>query len=409
MAFVTSLYIHVPFCAHKCEYCAFYSAPPSGDQAERFVRALVRELELVAPHCRPQTVFFGGGTPTLLTLRQWETVIGAMDRLNLLGAFEWTVEANPATLSADKAKLLRSAGVNRISMGVQSLDEKLLDRLGRVHSRDMVFRSYDILRGAGFDNINIDLMFAIPTQTLATWNATLDEALALGTEHLSCYEVIYEEDTPLFHQLQAGKIDVDEALACTMYDTLIDRSTAAGFTQYEIANFARHARAGTPVAAPYPNPADGVPQFACRHNIGYWRGRDSYGLGPSASEYIGGVRARNWANTSLYCDQLEKGRRAKEFSEELAPLARAGELAAFGLRMMVGWRFDEFTECTGFDLREEWQSDMDELCRFGWAEITPEAFRLTRAGLRFADSAAAQMLRPTAKPETRRTIPVSVV
>src|SRR5205814_2671863 len=141
-------------------------------------------------------VFFGGGTPSILNLRQWEQILQAMERLGLVGAGEWTVECNPATVSLDKAKLLRSFGVNRISMGVQSLDEALLDRLGRVHNRDMVFKSFDTLRRAGFDNVNVDLMFAIPGQTMEVWQSTLNEALAFGSEHLSCYEVIYEEDTP---------------------------------------------------------------------------------------------------------------------------------------------------------------------------------------------------------------------
>ncbi len=391
---VESLYVHVPFCAHKCEYCAFYSAPPGEGQVNRYVDALVREIALIAPRCRPSTVFFGGGTPSLLTLRQWETVLDAMDRHGLLGATEWSVECNPATVSADKAKLLRDHGVNRISMGVQSLDPTLLERLGRVHSRDMVFRSLDILRAAGFDNINIDLMFAIPGQTLEVWRRTLDEAMGLGTEHLSCYEVIYEEDTPLFHQLQAGEFDLDEDLACTLYDELVERSAAAGFRQYEIANFARETRAGTSLPDGF-EPGE-VPTFACRHNVGYWRGRDSFGLGPSASEYVDGLRARNWSNTDLYCSQLEKGRRAKEFAEALGPEARAGELAAFGLRMCAGWPFAEFQERTGFDLRVDWAKDLAELERRGWGERLPDRFRLTRQGLRFADGAAAMMLRADA-------------
>src|SRR5580692_8229459 len=139
---VASLYIHVPFCAHKCEYCAFYSEASSGELINRYVSALVRELELVAPDLKPRTIFFGGGTPSLLNLRQWEQILETMQRLGLAGATEWTVECNPATVSLDKARLLRSHGVNRISMGVQSLDENLLDRLGRVHSREMVFRSF---------------------------------------------------------------------------------------------------------------------------------------------------------------------------------------------------------------------------------------------------------------------------
>src|ERR1017187_9165460 len=211
---ISSLYVHVPFCAQKCEYCAFYSEASSGELVNRYVAALIREMELVAADLKPRTIFFGGGTPSLLNLRQWEQILNAMERLNLPGAGEWTVECNPATVSPDKAKLLRSFGVNRISMGVQSLDEKLLDRLGRIHGRGMVFKSFDILRRAGFDNLNLDLMFAIPGQTMEIWRATLAEALALGSEHLSTYEVIYEDDTPLFAQLQAGEFDVDEDLAC---------------------------------------------------------------------------------------------------------------------------------------------------------------------------------------------------
>src|ERR1041384_588836 len=194
---IGSLYVHVPFCAQKCAYCAFYSEAASGTLINRYVAAVIRELELVAADLRPQTIFFGGGTPSLLNLRQWEQVLRALERLDLLGAAEWTVECNPATVSLDKARLLRSFGVNRISMGVQSLDEALLDRLGRIHKREMVFKSFDILRKAGFDNLNVDLMFAIPGQTLQIWRATLSEALAMGSEHLSSYEVIYEEDTPL--------------------------------------------------------------------------------------------------------------------------------------------------------------------------------------------------------------------
>src|SRR5882724_7615240 len=224
---IQSLYVHVPFCAQKCAYCAFYSEASSGELINRFVNALVREMEIVADDLKPKTVFFGGGTPSLLNLRQWEQILSAMERLHLLGAAEWTVECNPATVSLDKAKLLRGYGVNRISMGVQSLHPGLLDRLGRIHSREMVFKSFDILRQAGFENVNLDLMFAIPGQTLEAWRATLREALAMGSEHLSCYEVIYEEDTPLFAQLQAGEFDVDEDLACEMYDELLTVAATA--------------------------------------------------------------------------------------------------------------------------------------------------------------------------------------
>lgn len=414
---VTSLYIHVPFCARKCEYCAFYSEPSGNETINRYVTALIRELERVAPQLKPRTVFFGGGTPSLLNVRQWEQILRAMERLGLLGASEWTVECNPATVSEDKARLLRDYGVNRLSLGVQSLDESLLDRLGRIHSREQVFTSFDLLRRAGFDNLNLDLMFAIPGQTLELWRATLREALALGSEHLSCYEVIYEEDTPLFAQLGAGEFDVDEDLACDMYEELIQHATSAGFRRYEIANFAKDRSPirenKEPISFPALEtailqsrlPAADIPGFACRHNVNYWRAGDFFGLGPSATTYVRGVRTKNVSNTQRYCESLEAGQRPLESREELSPLARAGETAAFGLRMAAGWPFAEFQRVTGFDFRGEWAEEMDQLIAQGWGERDEHGFRLTHAGLRFADTAAEMFLRPT-EPMTSSATPV---
>jgi oxygen-independent coproporphyrinogen-3 oxidase len=379
---VTSLYVHVPFCAQKCVYCAFYSEASSGELVNRYVAALVRELEIVADDLKPKTIFFGGGTPSLLNLRQWEQILRTMEKLNLLGAEEFTVECNPATVSADNAKLFRDFGINRISMGVQSLDEKLLEQLGRIHSREMVFKSFDILRAAGFENLNLDLMFAIPTQTMEIWRATLNEAMAMQSEHISSYEVIYEDDTPLFEQLKAGEFSVDENLACEMYEELVASATRTGFHQYEIANFARGELS-----------SEKIPARACKHNVNYWRGGSFYGLGPSATGYVRGVRTKNWPNTQLYCEQLEKGKRAIESSEELPPLKRAGETAAFGLRMNAGWSFVDFKRTTDFDLRHEWNSEMQQLTERGWAKISPDNFQLTPQGLRFADAAAELFLR----------------
>ena len=402
---VESLYLHVPFCAQKCAYCAFYSEPAGGDLINRYVAALMRELELVAGDLKPKTIFFGGGTPSLLNLRQWDQILRTLDRLGLLGADEFTIECNPATVSADKAKLFRDFGVNRLSLGVQSLDESLLERLGRVHTRAMVFRSFDLLRRAGFDQLNLDLMFAIPGQTLAVWQATLTEALALGSEHLSTYEVIYEDDTPLFAQLQAGEFDVDEELACAMYEELVARATTAGFQQYEVANFAREGRRSDGVMENWSNdPSENqpsitpplhhsIPAFACKHNVNYWRGGSFHGLGPSATGYVRGKRTKNWSNTQLYCEQLEQGKRAIESREELPPLKRAGETAAFGLRMNVGWPFEEFRRITGFDLRNEWSAEINQLVERDWGRCDAQRFQLTPRGLRFADAAAELFLR----------------
>lgn len=382
---VSSLYVHVPFCALKCSYCAFYSEASSGELIDRYVWALTREMEIIAAegNIAPKTIFFGGGTPSMLSIKHWRTILEAMQRLEWLGAREWTIECNPATVSLDKARLWRKFGVNRVSMGVQSFDDGLLDRLGRIHSREMVFKSWDILRKGGFENMNLDLMFAIPGQTMEIWRATLDEAIALGSEHLSCYEVIYEDDTPLFAELASGKITPDEDLACGMHVELMERAGAAGFVQYEIANFARDEVPSL----------DFIPSRACQHNVNYWRGGAYYGLGPSAAGYVGGSRTKNWSNTQLYCERLERGERAIETMEELEPLRRAGETAAFGLRMNAGWPLAEFRALTGWDLRQEWKNEIKDLLHRGWGDLTADRFRLTRDGLRFADAAAEMFLR----------------
>jgi oxygen-independent coproporphyrinogen III oxidase len=393
-AFVESMYVHVPFCARKCAYCAFYSEPADAELVHRYGAALIREMEMAAGDCRPRTVFFGGGTPSLLPLEGWERILDAMDRLGLLGAAEWTVECNPATLSLDQARLLRSRGVNRVSMGIQSLDDSLLKRLGRIHTRAAAFSSFDLLRQAGFDNVNLDVMFAIPGQTLEMWRQTLIEVAALQSEHLSAYEVIYEEDTPLYRQLAAGEFDVPEDLACAMYEEMVQRAESAGLRQYEVANFAR---AGQPTAQATEDRefelALNLPARACRHNVNYWRGGAFYGCGPSATSYVRGVRWKNRADTRFYCDQLERGERPIESSEELSPLGRAGETAAFGLRMVAGWPFDQFLQVTGHDLRKDWMDEMNQLVSQGWGRISPTGFQLTTQGLRFADAAAQLFLR----------------
>lgn len=380
-----SLYAHVPFCAHKCEYCAFYSHAP-GDLMQRFTGALTAEMRML-PRFNPRTIFFGGGTPSLLTLQQWEQIGAVMRELGYGGGVEWTVECNPATVSREKAELFRALGVNRISMGVQSFDEALLERLGRIHSREQVFKSYDILRAAGFENVNLDLMFAIPGQTMETWKASLNEAVHLKPEHLSCYEVIYEQDTPLFEQLKAGEFDVDEELACDMYDELVQFAGASGFVQYEVANFARTS-----------DPSSEIPTHGCAHNVNYWRGGFYYAVGPSAAGYEPdsagiGVRTRNWANTQMYCELVEKGGRPFESREELPKLERAGEVAAFGLRMNAGWPFKAFTEATGFDLWDNWGGQMRNLSDAGLAVIEESRFRLNSRGLRLADYAAREFLK----------------
>jgi oxygen-independent coproporphyrinogen III oxidase len=380
-----SVYVHVPFCGRKCDYCAFYSEPGSRELIARYVSALGSEMAMLSgiADVDLDTLFFGGGTPSLLPIPLWEKLIDRARDLRFAPALEWTVECNPATLSSDKARFLRDQGVNRISLGVQALDDRVLDRLGRIHSCQAVFDSFDLLRRAGFDNINLDLMFGIPGQTREMWEQTLEGALALESEHLACYELIYEEDTPLYLQLAAGTVRPDEDLGAAMYDMLLEHTSAHGLIQYEIANFARH-------RGPLPST---IPDRACRHNINYWRGGAFLGLGPSASGFLNGLRTRNCSNTNIYCDRLEHGQLPLENEDALEPIARAGEIAAFGLRMNCGWSFAEFLAVTGFDLRGPWHDAMTELTRQELGVMDGAGFRLTPRGLRFADAAAQLFLR----------------
>lgn len=360
---------------------------------ERYVSALIQEIRAqTSCPSQPQTVFFGGGTPSLLSLSQWGRIFDALGAAGWQSVGEFTVECNPATVSADKARLFRDGGVNRISLGVQSLDNALLGRLGRVHSRDMVFRSYEILREAGFDNVNLDLMFALPGQTLEIWESTLAEALEMKSEHLSCYEVIYEEDTPLFQQLQAGEIAVDEDLADGMYRMLLDFSAENGFEQYEIANFAKSSSSGK------------LPRQACRHNVNYWTGGEYLGLGPAAASHVHGCRYQNWPDLQQYCAAVEAGKLPRDpDGERLEPLAKAAETAAFWLRMNCGIHFDAFQQRTGFDFEENWAEEQQSLIARGWGERRENCFRLTRQGLRFADAAGAELLRFPAETQQHRS------
>lgn len=378
---VRSLYAHVPFCAHKCLYCAFYSEVPGRGAVDRYVQALLKEMESMAGRMKLDTIFFGGGTPSLLNVGQWKTLFQGMEKMGLSDAREFTVECNPATIDGEKADVFRRHGVNRISMGIQSFDDQFLQRLGRVHSRAQAIESFKLLRAAGFDNINLDLMFAIPGQTLAQWRATLLEAIELGSEHLSSYEITYEEDTPLFRQLQAGQIDVDEDLACAMYDMLVEEAGKAGVHRYEISNFARD------------DGGNAIPSKACGHNVNYWRGGAYLGIGPSATSYVDGCRWTDCRDTGRYCDTIEQGRSPIESKETLSSLRRAGEIAAFGLRMSIGWPFEQFQQITGFDLRTEWSKEIESLAARGLGSVDVTGFRLTPEGLRFADSAAEAFIR----------------
>ena len=288
---IRHLYVHIPFCLKICPYCSFYKERLDRSKTQRFLDALLAELDLESARhpLQPQTLFFGGGTPSALSTRQLEYLLSGMrERLDLSALTEWTMEMNPATVSLEKARMLRALGVNRVSLGVQSWDPALLAVLGRVHTAAQAERSYEILREAVFDNVNLDLMFAIPTQTLAQWEATLEKTLALQPEHLSAYCLTYEEDTSFFRRFQAGEYAQDKEWDADLFEMTLDRLAAAGYEPYEISNHARPGR-------------------ECLHNLAYWQGADYLGLGPSAFSTCGANRRGDYWPEAM-CRPLKHNR-----------------------------------------------------------------------------------------------------
>ena len=318
---VAHLYVHIPFCPKVCPYCSFYKEASDRNKTAAFLDAVLRELDqqtaalaAAGRTLRPETIFFGGGTPSALSTPQLAYLLGGLrDRLDLSALAEWTLEMNPATVSLEKARALRDLGVNRVSMGVQSWDAELLKTLGRVHTADQARRSYGLLREAGFDHVNLDLIFAVPGQTRETWRASLRETVALAPEHISAYNLTYEEDTEFLRRFEAGEFRRDDDLDADLFELTADTLAAAGYAPYEISNFARPGR-------------------ECRHNLAYWHGADYLGLGPSAFSTVGERRWSNVRDTAGYVARVHAGEPAADFREDVPPATRTVETIAFGLR-----------------------------------------------------------------------------
>ncbi len=385
-AVVTSIYVHVPFCHTICGYCDFYSTVLDRTATGPLVEALIRELEealegrLCPPGEQPRaarirTIFVGGGTPTTLPAADLSRLLRRLAALPTGdGPPEFTVEANPATVDERVAHVLAEAGVNRVSIGAQSFDPAALRVLERIHRPVQVEQTVRACRRAGIRAVNLDLIFGVPGQSLDSWLASLRAALALEPEHLSCYGLTYEPGTPLFEQLQAGRVQpVDASLEAAMYEATIDTLTAAGFRHYEISNFAR-------------------PGFECRHNLAYWHNEPYLGIGPSASGFVDGVRYRNVPDTAEYVRAIRAARPPHIEQERLRPDRRARETVMLELRLIEGLERRRFAERYGHDPADVYADAIARHTALGLLELTPTHLRLTRAGLLLADSVIADFL-----------------
>jgi len=315
------VYVHIPFCARICPYCAFYKDLLDRSQTSRFCEALLQELvgcDCRTPRLIPWTIYFGGGTPTALNVAQLEFLLrGFHERLELAELVEWTIEANPGSVSARKAALLKKFGVNRISLGVQSWDEELLKLLGREHNAPQAEESFHILRDADFGNINVDLMFGLPGQTDDQWRATLEKTIALRPEHISTYCLTYEEDTEFFLRHARGEFRQDPDADAEFFEMTMATLEDAGYQQYEISNYAR-------------------PGFESVHNRAYWLGKDYLGIGPSAVSTIGMKRSQNVCDYRVYIDRVLSGESTRGTSEDLTHEIKRTERIALGLRTRDG-------------------------------------------------------------------------
>ena len=374
------LYVHVPFCAHKCHYCDFYSITrQSPDRMARFVDRVLAEADVWAADDRrpvaPRTVFVGGGTPTLLPAAEMGRLIdGLRRRFDLSAVDEFTVEANPATVTADHCGVLRAAGVDRLSFGAQSFDRHDLALLERHHDPDDVAASLATARSAGFRRLNLDLIFAVPGQTLASWQRTLAAAVALGTPHLSCYALTYEPNTALAVRKRLGQFTAapDELELAMLHDTR-DRLAAAGYAAYEVSNFA-------------------IPGEACRHNVNYWTGGNYLGLGPSAASHVDGWRWRNRPHLGEWEAAVDGGHLPAADVETLTPWQRAGELAMLMLRLGDGLDLQHCADRTGVDAAAVFGPTIDQLARGGLVEVEAGRVRLTRRGIAVADGVAGEFV-----------------
>ena len=366
---IRHLYFHIPFCPKLCPYCSFYVEIGAKNKNTAFLDALLREVDRAGEKyaLRPETIYFGGGTPTSLLTGQLDHLLGGLrERLDLSSLREWTVEANPATVREEKARLMREMGVTRVSLGVQSWDDVLLKTLGRVHSAAQAERTYEVLHAAGIPAINLDLMFAVPGQRPSQWRATLEKTIALKPDHISSYCLTYEEDTAYFQKLAGGDFRQDVERDAQLFEETMDTLAAGGFAQYEISNYAR---------------SDSGSQTGCesQHNRAYWLGADYLGFGPGAFSTVGFSRWENVRDTAGYTHGMLGGAPVFGIREELDAATRAGEIAAFRVRMAEGIPRADITR---------WTEAIAEFERIGLLHVISGTLRLTRRGKLLADSVA---------------------
>ena len=366
------LYVHVPFCVSKCAYCDFASYAGREAAIPGYVDAVIREIARRGEetgHPKADTIFLGGGTPSLLNEFQATRILNSLfEAFPIEEGAEITCECNPGTLTTSFAQALRKAGVNRLSMGAQARQSRLLRLIGRVHDWEKVIASVEIASEAGFDNINLDLMFGLPSQTLSDVRETLEAAIALSPTHLSYYGLIVEEGTPICRDITVGTLDLpDEEIERDMYELARQTLAEHGFHQYEISNFAREG-------------------YACRHNIGCWTRVPYLGFGCAAHSFFKECRTMNPSELDAYLAGEEP--KTEQISQEGARF----ESMMLGLRLTRGVKNEDFTHMHGMSIREAFGEKLDKPINGGLLEWHEGALRLTRLGMDLQNSVLVDLM-----------------
>ncbi len=373
------LYVHVPFCVHKCPYCDFVSGPVAAAQRSVHLQALEGEIRNSPWRFnRAHTVFFGGGTPSELQIVELAALVTALgESFEIDSTAEWTIECNPGTLPDSKLNRLRELGFNRVSLGVQSFNDRHLKTLGRIHDGAQALDCYRRLRRAGFDNLNLDLMFAVPGQSLQDWEMDLAQAVQLAPEHLSLYNLTIEPDTEFGRRERSGELlETGENMAAAMFEMAMDVTDAAGFQQYEISNYARPGR-------------------ECRHNLVYWRNREYLGFGVSAASYMGGTRWTNTSDLREYASTAASGRPTCALQESLAAREAMGESVMLGLRTSQGIDLQELEIRHGASAPPSWHQQLKTLQSEGFVSHQDGRYYLTRSGRLVGDAIASTFVAPS--------------
>ncbi len=373
------LYIHIPFCVTKCKYCDFNSFKIDLNEKIKYLNYLGEEMKLYKEEIKNReidSVFVGGGTPSILNENEINILFEKIkENFNIKSNAEITMECNPGTLTLNKLKVMKKSGVNRLSIGLQAVQNHHLKYIGRIHTFEEFEKNYHDAKQMGFDNINIDLMYALPNQSREDWMESLEKVVKLNPTHISAYSLILEENTELFKMYERDEFNLlDENTDIEMYEYTINYLKSHGYNQYEISNYAKD-------------------NFECKHNVLYWKCEEYVGIGASASGYFNGIRYNNICELDNYEKMILEGEKPIEWEEKLSIKDEIEESIFLGLRMNEGIQISDFKEKYNFDFEKEYKNEIEKLSKMELIEIDNNLMKLTQKGREISNSVFVEFIK----------------